>query len=264
MTKIVIDPGHGGRDTGAVYGECREKDFTLQIALKVRDYLKSRYVAEVLMTRTTDKTVSLTARTDFANRNKANYYCSIHINAGGGTGWESYIYNGSVSNFTKSARNTIHSTVMNVIGPQYGVRDRGKKRANFHVLRESHMPAILMENMFIDTERDRNLLRSQAFISDLANGIGAGLAKALQLSPKARERFYKVIAGSFLIPQNAFNRQSFLRSKGIGSIIVKKVVSGKTVYRVQAGAFRKRANAEARLQAVKKLGISDAFILVER
>lgn len=54
----MIDPGHGGSDTGPVNDSYREKDFTLQIGLKVRDYLASRYVVDIRMTRTTDSTVS--------------------------------------------------------------------------------------------------------------------------------------------------------------------------------------------------------------
>ncbi|OYD10000.1 N-acetylmuramoyl-L-alanine amidase [Paludifilum halophilum] len=262
MAKVVIDPGHGGSDPGAVNGSYREKDFTLQIGLRVRDYLQNNYDVDLLMTRTSDQTVSLSERTQLANRNNADYFCSIHINAGGGTGWESYIYNGSVSDKTVQAQNTIHSTVMGVIGGQYGVRDRGKKRANFHVLRESHMPAILLENLFIDTTSDLNLLRNSSFINDLSRAIGEGIAKALSL-PGAPDKLYKVIAGSFQERQNAENRKQFLEENGIGAFIVSVEIDGQTWYRVQAGAFRERANAEVRLQEVEDLGISDAYILYE-
>ncbi|GGA33700.1 sporulation-specific N-acetylmuramoyl-L-alanine amidase [Kroppenstedtia guangzhouensis] len=260
--KVVIDPGHGGSDSGAVNGSYREKDFTLDIALKVRNYLVNNYDVNILMTRTTDTTVSLTQRTNYANANNADYFASIHINAGGGTGWESYIYNGTVSQFTIHAQNTIHSTVMGVIGPKYGVRDRGKKRANFHVLRESNMPAILVENLFIDTTQDLNLLRNATFIQDLANAIGLGIAQALSL-PKKATGLYKVITGSFQSLENAQSRKSFLEKNGIEATIVSTTVNGQTYYRVQAGAFSQRANAEARLDEVKALGITDAFILYE-
>lgn len=260
MTKIVIDPGHGGSDSGAVNGNYQEKNFNLSIALKVRDYLQDNYDVNVFMTRTTDKTVSLRQRTDYANNQNADYFCSIHINAGGGTGWESFIYNGAVSDQTKRARNTIHDTVMNVLSSKYGVRDRGKKRANFHVLRETRMSAILMENLFIDTTRDLNLLRNNKFITDLGNAIGEGIAQAFSLDP-VQNTLYRVIAGSFQNRNNALNREQFLESNGIDSFVMKTSVSGETWYRVQAGAFRDRSNAEARLSEVKELGITDAYIL---
>ncbi|MFC4077835.1 N-acetylmuramoyl-L-alanine amidase [Salinithrix halophila] len=251
MTKIVIDPGHGGIDPGAVSGNHQEKDFTLEIALGVRDYLTANYQATLLMTRTTDATVSLTQRTDYANANKADYFVSIHINAGGGTGWESYIYNGGVSPFTVDAQIIIHSTVMDVIGPKYGVRDRGKKRANFHVLRETHMPAILMENLFIDTDGDLNLLRNASFIHDLSHGIGLGIGKALSL-PAKPAKLYKVMAGSFESQENARDRERYLEQNGIEAVVVTATVNGQLRYRVQAGAFSERSNAEARLAEVKK------------
>lgn len=259
MTKVVIDPGHGGSDAGAVNGSYREKDFNLSIALKVREYLRSRYDVNVLMTRTTDKTVSLRQRTDYANSQNADYFCSIHINAGGGTGWESFIYNGSVSNRTVQAQNVIHRKVMDVLSSKYDVRDRGKKRANFHVLRETRMSAILLENLFIDTTRDLNLLKNDTFITDLAYAIGEGIADAMSLNPK-QSTLYKVIAGSFQSQVNARARARLLESNGMDAVVVTANVSGKTWYRVQAGAFRKRSNAEARLNEIKKLGI-DAFIL---
>lgn len=260
MTKIMIDPGHGGSDPGAVNGSHQEKNFNLSIALKVRDYLQDNYDVNVLMTRTTDKTVSLRQRTNYANDQNADYFCSIHINAGGGTGWESYIFNGSVSDRTKRARETIHDTVMNVLSSKYNVRDRGKKRANFHVLRETRMSAILIENLFIDTASDLNLLRNSTFITDLGNAIGEGIAQAYSLDP-VQNTLYRVIAGSFQNRDNAVKREQFLESNGIDAFIVETSVSGQTWYRVQAGAFRDRSNAETRLSEVKDLGITDAYIL---
>ncbi len=260
MPLVVIDPGHGGSDPGAVNGSYQEKNYTLSIGLKVRDYLLANYQTNVLMTRTTDTTVSLASRTNLANSNNADYFCSIHINAGGGTGWESYIYNGTVSQKTINAQNTIHSTVMNAIGSKYGVRDRGKKRANFHVLRETAMSAILLENLFIDHSNDLKLLNNSAFITDLSHAIGEGIAKALSLSKKV---LYKVIAGSFKDRQNAENRKNYLSSKGISSVIVEVKISGETWYRVQAGVFYSKAEAEARLKQVKDAGISDAYILTD-
>lgn len=262
MAKVVIDPGHGGNDPGATNGSYREKDFNLDIGLKVRDVLVNQYVVDVLMTRTTDRTVSLAERANLANNNRVDYFCSIHINAGGGTGWESYIYNGSVSNFTVQAQNTIHAAVMQAIGSRYHVRDRGKKRANFYVLRETNMPAILLENLFIDTTADLNLLRNANFIRDLSQAIADGIAQALSL-PRRTTTIYRVIAGSFQNRANAEERKSFLADNKIESIIVSVTIDGTTWYRVQAGAFSQRANAEARLSELRALGIGDAYILTD-
>lgn len=260
MKLIVLDPGHGGSDPGAVNGSFQEKQFNLEIAVKARDYLQTYYQVNILMTRTTDTTVSLEKRVSLAHSHDADYFCSVHINAGGGTGWESYIYNGTVPSETVQAQTVIHNHVMSVIGSKYGVKDRGKKRANFYVLRETNMSAILLENLFIDNNHDLKLLRNSTFIQDLAHAIGEGLAKALALPSKT---LYKVIAGSFKDRLNAENRKDYLKSKGIEAFIVTATISGKIWYRVQAGAFQHRSNAEARVEELKKAGISDAYILVE-
>ena len=99
MTKIFIDPGHGGTDPGAVGNGLQEKNLTLSIATQIRDMLVSEYEnVEVRMSRTGDTTLSLTERTNMANSWGADYFLSVHINAGGGTGFESFIHT------TKSSR----------------------------------------------------------------------------------------------------------------------------------------------------------------
>src|SRR5690606_1224957 len=125
MVKIYIDPGHGGNDPGAVANGLREKDLNLKIAKYMRDYLLNNYTGvSVRMSRETDKTVSLSARTNDANKWGANAYVSIHVNAGGGTGFESYVYP-NVSQATRNLQNAVHSEVMKVFS---GFRDRGKKQ----------------------------------------------------------------------------------------------------------------------------------------
>src|SRR5690625_1680462 len=103
MAKIFLDPGHGGSDPGAIANGLREKDLTLKIARYTRDYLRSNYEnAIVRMSRTTDKTLSLTQRTNDANRWSADLFVSVHINAHNGTayGYEDFIFNGPVSSNT--------------------------------------------------------------------------------------------------------------------------------------------------------------------
>src|SRR5690625_2559502 len=93
MTKIFIDPGHGGSDPGAVGNGLREKDLTLKISKKIANILKD-YHCSVKLSRTGDQTLSLKQRTDMANKWGADFLLSVHINAGGGTGYEDFIYNG--------------------------------------------------------------------------------------------------------------------------------------------------------------------------
>lgn len=161
--KICVDPGHGGTDPGAVGGSQNEKTNNLAVGLKFRDWLNSDTADTggggswtVLMTRSSDITVSLTARTNYANANSAARFMSIHNNACGScgaTGTETYSYtsNNPTSN---DLRNKVQSRAI----AAWGLTNRGNKTANFHVLRESNMPAELAELGFIDTAGDRNYL----------------------------------------------------------------------------------------------------------
>ncbi|ASV68154.1 N-acetylmuramoyl-L-alanine amidase [Cytobacillus sp. FSL W7-1323] len=190
MVKIYIDPGHGGTDPGAVGNGLQEKNLTLQIATKVRDLLLGYSNAEVRMSRTGDQTVSLAQRTNDANAWGANYFLSIHINAGGGTGYEDYIYPGSGTP-TTTYQNIIHEEIMKVVN----FADRGRKQANFHVLRESNMPAILTENGFIDTVADANKLKQASFIQAIAQGHVNGLVRAFNLVPSGGAIYHTVVSG---------------------------------------------------------------------
>ena len=178
MSKIiVIDPGHGGQDPGAVANGLREKDLTLDISKRTKKYLDDNYSGhKVLLTRTTDKFLSLSDRANFANRNNADYFMSIHINAGGGTGYESFIHT-SNSSGSRNAQNTIHDEAIK----EMKVTDRGKKKANFAVLRQTKMPAILPENLFIDRKEDAAKLKQSKFLNEVAKGHAIGIAKALGL-----------------------------------------------------------------------------------
>ncbi|PLR77132.1 N-acetylmuramoyl-L-alanine amidase [Bacillus sp. V3-13] len=180
MVKFFIDPGHGGRDSGAIGNGIEEKQINLQIALKVRDILMAEYEnTEIKMSRTSNQTVSLAERTALANGWGANYLLSIHVNSGGGTGYEDYIYSGTGAP-TTSYQNIVHEEAVKITG----FRDRGKKQANFHMLRETAMPALLTENGFIDNQADAASLKQASFIERIARGHVNGLARAFNLPQK--------------------------------------------------------------------------------
>jgi N-acetylmuramoyl-L-alanine amidase len=196
VKKIFIDPGHGGTDAGASANGMKEKDLNLAIALKIRNQLVNKYTGFSLhLSRTTDTTKSLKQRTDAANKWKADFLLSIHINAGGGRGFESYIYNGSYSGKreTNRLRGLIHDQVIR----SSGFHDRGKKEENFHMLRNSAMPSMLTENGCIDGG-DAGNLKKDAFLEKVAAGHAIGLAEALGLAEKSGQQFHIVKAGDTL------------------------------------------------------------------
>ncbi|MBK3493475.1 N-acetylmuramoyl-L-alanine amidase [Viridibacillus sp. YIM B01967] len=191
MVKIFIDPGHGGSDSGATANGIQEKDITLKIGMKIRNILTAEYSnVSILMSRTGDTFPSLSDRTNAANGWSADYFLSVHINSGGGTGFESYVYPG-VGAPSTTYQNYIHSEVQKL----NQLTDRGKKQSDFHVLRESNMPAILTENGFIDTANDAAKMKSDAWITNIARGHVNGLVKCFNLPNKDSATFHTVVSG---------------------------------------------------------------------
>jgi len=181
MVKIFIDPGHGGTDPGASGHGLLEKNVTLQISKIIRDMLSAYEGVQVKMSRDTDKTVSLTTRTNMANDWGADFLLSVHINSDKQTanGYEDYIFPGTNVPET-TYQNLIHQEVIK----ETDFRDRGKKEANFHMLRESNMPAILTENGFIDNPTDAANLSRFAYLERIAYGHVQGLVRAFRLAEK--------------------------------------------------------------------------------
>lgn len=177
MVKIYIDSGHGGSDPGAVGNGLNEKNLTLQISMRIKEILSKEYQdVSIKMSRTGDTFPSLSDRTNEANAWGADFFLSIHINSGGGTGFESYIYPSSGTPAT-TYQSIIHSEVTKLVN----YKDRGKKTANFHVLRRSNMPALLTENGFIDSNSDASKLKTASFVEALARGHVNGIVKAFAL-----------------------------------------------------------------------------------
>ena len=267
--KLYLDPGHGGSDTGALGNGLMEKNIALDIALKIRSILTSQFEnVQVKMSRTGDVTKNLSQRMNEANAWGADFYLSIHCNAfnGSSRGYEDYIHT-SIADTSTTAKyqNIIHAEVLK-LNP---LPDRGTKKANFRILRETAMPALLTENGFIDHAQDAALMKQSAWRQNVAQGHANGLEKAFNLKRKQQQEdpstgtIYKVIAGSFKSRENADERVAFLRSKGIESFVNTETISGTVLYRVQVGAFLSRENAEKRMEDVKKAGIHDAFMIVE-
>lgn len=263
--KLYLDPGHGGSDPGAHGNGIEEKDIVLDIALKLRAILINDYKdVEVKMSRTSDSSKSLQQRTNEANSWGADYYLSIHCNAfnGSAQGYEDYIHS-SLSDASQTAnyQDIMHDKIMN----SNQLTDRGQKKANFHVLRETSMSALLTENGFIDNEHDAALLKDSSWRHDVAQGHVNGLASAFNLERKQDDpgTIFRIIAGSFQSKENAEKRVEFLNTKGIDSFVDSIIISGEQWYRVQAGAFSNRENAENHLNMVKNAGVEDAYIVSE-
>lgn len=262
MVKIFIDPGHGGNDPGATGNGLLEKTLTLQIASLIRDILVSEYNnVEVRMSRTGDQTVSLGARTNAANSWGADFYLSVHINSGGGVGFETFVYPG-VGNPTTTYRQILHEEILKAVN----FPNRGQKQANFHVLRESNMAAVLTENGFIDSRTDTDKLRTASFREALARGHVNGLARAFNLPrksptpaptpPQNTETLFRVQIGAFRNQTNANALAREARTKGFETYVFQE--SG--LYKIQIGAFEDRAGADQLVARAKAAGL-DAVVI---
>ena len=224
--KIVLDAGHGGHDPGAISNGLREKDLTLAIVKHIGKMLEEYEDVEILYTRTDDRFLDLSERAAIANKTGADFFLSVHINAGGGTGFESYVHP-NANSATIAYQNVIHAEIMKSLG---NVNDRGKKRANYAVLRETKMPAILTENLFIDNVNDAVKLKSEQFLQQIIYGHVQGIIKAFGLKKKENStqttqkpsdgKLYRVQVGAFSDRKNAERLAEELKKKGHPAVIV--------------------------------------------
>jgi len=134
-------------------------------------------------TRTTDVFLSLSQRASQANSWGADAFMSIHVNAGGGTGYEDYVYR-SASNASKTFQSIVHGQVQPTL-LSYNHPNRGRKSANYAVLRLTNMPAVLTEIAFIDNSADAGLLQNEAFLKSMGESYAKGIAVYLNLPRRA-------------------------------------------------------------------------------
>ena len=188
MKTIIIDPGHGGNDSGAVAYDLQEKDLTLKISKLIKVYLENTYEnVGVFLTRDSDKFIELIQRSSFANAKNADVFLSIHINAGFGTGYESFVYE-SPSPGSKQFQSYLHDEMKDILD-KYKLVDRGQKRADYSVLRNTNNPAVLSEILFIDNLVNAERLKNDQFILSVAHAHAKAIGKFLGLELKAMENY---------------------------------------------------------------------------
>ncbi len=185
MIKIKIDPGHGGKDPGAVANGLQEKDVVLVIAKKTADYLNRHYEnVQATLTRSADVFHELSVRAKIANQDKADYFVSIHLNSFkvSSNGFETFCQPGAGKE-TSAFQQAVHNQIFSFLKP-YGIKDRGIKQKNLAVLRETNMPAVLTENLFVSNPHEAALLKKPEFLDGLAKAHAEGIAKGASLKKK--------------------------------------------------------------------------------
>ena len=211
---IVIDAGHGGKDPGAIGKKgLKEKDVTLKLARMLRDELKKRTNARIVLTRDSDVYVRLDERTAIANSKEADLFVSLHINASPNrkaSGVETYYLGSSqdedsvrvtarensaskeemedtlryILNDLERAGNqqesislaaTIQERLAGELKSEYGVKGNGVKGALFYVLVNCDMPSVLVEVSFISNPDEEKKLRNKEYLESAVKGIAEGV-----------------------------------------------------------------------------------------
>lgn len=174
--KVVFDPGHGGRDPGAINKnlELKEKDLTMKVGRYLLGIsLAGDYLFDPVMTRISDLALSLKNRCIFANEKKADAFVSIHHNARltqrPGLEIETYCYPGSVKG--RNFAEIVQAYLINELAEKMKVLDRGVKEKAFYVLRKTKMPAILVELGFITDDEEAKFLNKNNNLKYMALSI---------------------------------------------------------------------------------------------
>ncbi len=177
---VIIDPGHGGPDPGAVgVGGLQEKGIVLDIGRQVAGFLQQRGI-QAMLTRGDDSDVDLEPRVQMAEQAQATVFVSIHANSidlsrPDISGLETYYFQSGAD-----LAATIHQTILQSVG----LPDRGVRTARFYVLRKTSMPSVLVEVGFVTGRDDAMKLSNAAYRTQMADAIARGIVQYLQRTAK--------------------------------------------------------------------------------
>lgn len=180
----------------------------------------------------------------------ADLYLDVHINAGGGTGVETWIY----SNGSSSKKHA--EKICNNVSRRIGIRNRGVKvNSNYWSLKHCKAPAIIIEGCFIDNANDVKKLTPKKYAEAIAMSFGE-IKESKPKSQPNTNKLYRVQTGAFSNKNNAQKLVNRLKAKGYDAIVVRQG----NLYKVQTGAFSKKENANKLVMQLKKDGF-EAFIV---
>lgn len=185
---VVIDPGHGGTDSGAenqVNKKIIEKDYTLDTSLASAEYLRNSGV-NVVLTRDKDVTTALGSRTDLSNSINPDLLVSVHFNASNTQGKGTEIFY-KYKDRNGGASKTAATNILNSILEKFNFSNRGIKtritdsgKDYYHMIRESVAPSVIVESSFIDNEQDQLLVNTLEKRKNLGIQIGKGIEKTVK------------------------------------------------------------------------------------
>lgn len=167
ISRVVIDAGHGGHDSGARRGYVLEKHLALDVSRRLERYLERRGLS-CIQTRNRDTFLPLSERSKIANRQRNAVFVSVHFNwayNSGSSGTETFYY----SDYS------LASAIQSRVASKARTPNRGTKRARFYVLRHTDIPAALVECGFISNFSDRRRCLDPRYRQGIAEAIGEGI-----------------------------------------------------------------------------------------
>ncbi len=176
---VIVDVGHGGTDRGARahLPYCEEKKICLLTGRLVKQYL-DQLGYHVVMTRNTDSFIPLAKRVEIASQAGANIFVSVHFNSSRSPeaqGIEVFFCDSKENRTRATASKKLADAVLSRVIRRTSATSRGVKKGNFFVIRETTMPAILVEGGFISNPEERVLLKSRDYQEKIARGIADGV-----------------------------------------------------------------------------------------
>ena len=210
--KWYLDFGHGGKDPGAIGPtNLKESDVALKIGMIIKENLEN-VLEKVITTREDDKYYSLDYRTKKANTENCDYFISIHLNSATNSsakGCEVWLYNEN-SKLKNLANNLCNNLSTKMDTPNRGV----KYSKNLSVLKNTKMPALLIEIDFISNKEVEKSLRNDNHLKNIADTISSTLLSFVNKSIVEDKVFYRVCIGSFSNKDNAVNLKNEAICKG--------------------------------------------------
>jgi len=185
MYKVVIDPGHGGSSYGAAGHGLVEKELVLEMALQLEKTLAGYENVTAVLTRRGDYGVSFADRAVMAKG--ADLLVSLHFNGfhdPAANGFETFVWNGKLLQGTIDAQKTVHRAIYGYL-MGHNIRNRGKKRANFAILRMPPTSCVLIEYLFLTNRREADIAREKENRDKMVAHTAKGIAEHLGLKKKA-------------------------------------------------------------------------------
>ncbi|HEY2811495.1 MAG TPA: N-acetylmuramoyl-L-alanine amidase [Rhabdochlamydiaceae bacterium] len=178
---IILDAGHGGTDEGTKVSALKEKRLTLLTALLTKKRLEDMGY-RVMLTRGRDIFLSLSKRVTIANKSKATLFVSLHFNSAPSAdaqGIEVFYYDSKELWRARASKRLAHCLLYRLLDQTEAV-SRGVKMGNYHVIRETDMPSVIVEAGFITNASERQKLKDRAYLERIAVGIAQGIDKYLK------------------------------------------------------------------------------------